>query len=283
MNRPWMPALGNHENESGNGALGLSAYLNRFALPSNGSRHFPNNWYGFTVGSVRFLSVDTNDVVYSTDFDFPIRGYSQAEQRHWLENELAAARTDPGIDWIVVWMHYPVMSTAGGADLGLRQTFAPLFDRYQVDLVLTGHSHDYERMYPVRGTVAGSPTLAPQVVSSAADDYDTTKGAVHLVVGTGGVAIPSAAYGSPPGSSDAAVTVEGGGTEDEPAPYSAVKDHESNFGFLAVDVNPGSVPGGPTTMTLRFFHSQPASLGLGTPFDEVTLRRPRRDRAHRAA
>ena len=283
MNRPWMPALGNHESESGNGAQGVDAYLHRFALPSNGSRHFPNNWYAFTVGSVRFLSVDTNDVVYSTDFDFPIRGYSQAEQRRWLETELAAARTDPGIDWIVVWMHYPVMSTAGGSDLGLRQTFAPLFDRHQVDLVLTGHSHDYERMYPVRGTVAGSPTLAPQVVATDANEYDTTKGAVHLVVGTGGVALPSATYGSPPGSSNAAVTMESGGTENEPAPYSAVKDHESYFGFLAVDVDPGSMAGGLTTMTLRFFHTQPASMGSAEPFDSVTLRRPRRDKAARAA
>ena len=283
MNRPWMPALGNHENEAGNGALGLAAYLNRFALPSNGNRQFPNNWYAFTVGSVRFLSVDTNDVVYSTDFDFPILGYSHAAQHQWLESELAAARTNPGIDWIVVWMHYPVMSTAGGSDLGLRQTFAPLFDRYGVDLVLTGHSHDYERMYPVRGTVSGSPTLAPQVVTTEEDDYDTTKGSVHLVVGTGGVALPSATYGSPPGSSTAAVTVKGGGTEDEPAPYSAVKDHESYFGFLAVDVDPGSAPGGLTTMTLRFFHTQPGGQGAASPYDRVTLRRPRRDGAALAA
>lgn len=285
MNRPWMPALGNHESELGNGPQGLAAYLSRFALPSNGSRDFPNNWYAFTVGSVRFVSVDANDVVYSTDFDFPILGYSNHEQQRWLEAELAASRGDPQIDWIVVWMHYPVMSTAGGSDLGLRQTFQPLFDRYGVDLVLTGHSHDYERMYPVRGVVPGSPTLEPAVVATTeGDGYDTSHGAVHLVVGTGGVALPSAIYGSPPGTHNAAVTVPGGGTENEPAPYSAVQDHENYFGFLMVDVDPGSVAGGQTTMSLSFFHTQPGGVPASAPYDTVTLRRRRSDgRAGRAA
>jgi hypothetical protein len=278
MNRPWMPALGNHENESGNGPQGLAAYLSRFALPSNGSSDFPSNWYAFTAGSVRFVSVDANDVVYSTDFDFPILGYSNHEQQRWLEAELTASRTSPQIDWIVVWMHYPVMSTAGGSDLGLRQTFQPLFDRYGVDLVLTGHSHDYERMYPVRGVVAGSPTLEPQVATTTeGDGYDTSLGAVHLVVGTGGVALPTPVYGDPPGTESADVTVAGGGTEREPAPYSAMQDHQSFFGYLVADVDPGSTPGGTTTMTLRYYHTQPSAHPGVAPYDTVTIRRTRSD------
>ena len=278
MNRPWMPALGNHENEAGNGPQGMAAYLSRFALPGNGSRDFPGSWYAFTVGGVRFVTVDTNDVVYSTDFDFPILGYTGGEQKAWLRAELAAARRDPGIDWIVVWVHYPVMSTAGGSDLGLRQEYQPLFDEYGVDVVLTGHSHDYERMYPVRGVVPGSATLEPRVVSTAPDGYDTSGGGVHLVIGTGGVALPTPTYGGSPGSPTAGVTVKGGGTETEPAPYSAVRDYQSQFGFLVADVDPGDVRSGYTTMTLRFFHTQPVSGLPAAAFDTVHLRRPRRDR-----
>ena len=279
-NRPWMPALGNHESEAGNGPQGLLAYLTRFSLPRNGSTAYQGCWYAFTAGAVRFITIDTNDVVYSTDFDFPILGYTSGEQKTWLEAELAAARRDPGIDWIVVWVHYPVMSTAGGSDLGLRQEYQPLFDRYGVDVVLTGHSHDYERMYPVRGVVSGSPTLQPAVVSTAPDGYDTSMGAVHLVIGTGGVAIPTPTYGGTPGSPSASVTVKGGGTEKEPAPYSAVRDYESQFGFVVADVDPGP-SGGYTTMTLRFFHTQPAGAP-SSPYDTVHLRRPRSDRALKA-
>ena len=277
MNRPWMPALGNHENEKGNGAQGLAAYLSRFALPDNGSRRFQGNWYAFTVGGVRFVTVDTNDVVYSTDFDFPIIGYTNGEQKAWLEAELAAARRDPAVDWIVVWVHYPVLSSAGGADLGLRQQYQPIFDRHGVDLVLTGHSHDYERMYPVRGVVRDSPTLQPAVVSTASDGYDTAKGAVHLVVGTGGVALPTPTYGDSAGGPSAPVTMADGSTEDEPAPYSAVRDYQSQFGYLVVDVEPGDSPGGTTTMTLRFFHTRPSPSSPDQPYDTVHLHRRRGD------
>jgi len=56
-------------------------------------------------------------------------------------------------------MHQTGMSTSdegNGTDMGIRATFGPLFDRYEVDLVLHGHEHDYERSYPVRGFDAAS-------------------------------------------------------------------------------------------------------------------------------
>jgi hypothetical protein len=71
--------------------------------------------------------------------------------------------------------------------------------------------------------------------------------------------------------------VPGGGTENEPAPYSAKRDYQSEYGFLVLDVDPGRTPGGLTTMTLNFFHTQPSpSLALSA-YDTVHLRRPRRD------
>ena len=59
-----------------------------------------------------------------------------------------------GVDWIIVQMHQDATSssaTGNGSDLGIRQAWLPLFDQYQVDLVLCGHDHDYERSFPVRG------------------------------------------------------------------------------------------------------------------------------------
>ncbi len=54
-NRPWMPTLGNHENEPGNGPQGYLSYQTRFALPKNHSKDFEGNWYKFQRGVDRHL------------------------------------------------------------------------------------------------------------------------------------------------------------------------------------------------------------------------------------
>ncbi len=134
-NRPWMPCLGNHEVEFGNGAQGFTSYLTRYTLPDNQMPGFGGRWYSFRIASVLFVSLDADDVVY--------QGYSGGAQTAWLERTLAAARRDDSIDWIIVQMHQCACSssaTGDGSDLGIRQQWRPLFDQYQVDLVLNGHA-----------------------------------------------------------------------------------------------------------------------------------------------
>jgi 3',5'-cyclic AMP phosphodiesterase CpdA len=117
-----------------------------------------------------------------------VRGYSAGAQKVWLERELAAARRDPDIDWLVICMHQVAISTAdmfNGADLGIRQEWLPLFDQYGVDLVVCGHEHHYERSHPLRGRQANA-TLTPIPTATATDVIDTTKGTVHMVIGGGG-------------------------------------------------------------------------------------------------
>ncbi|HZC39674.1 MAG TPA: metallophosphoesterase family protein, partial [Streptosporangiaceae bacterium] len=63
-NRPWMPCAGNHEIEFNNGPQGLASYLTRYQLPDNRVPGFGGRWYSFQVGSVLFVSVDADDVVY---------------------------------------------------------------------------------------------------------------------------------------------------------------------------------------------------------------------------
>ena len=236
VNRPWMPCLGNHEIEFGNGEHGFDAYLTRFALPGNGTS-FPGRWYVFRVGSALFISLDANDVIYQDSGAFltgpeplvpaprtgnpPIkpgtsiyvRGYSGGAQTRWLTTTLAAARRDEGIDWIIVQMHQDAMSSSNGngSDKGIRETWLPLFDRHGVDLVLCGHDHDYERSWPVRGcnhhtgrdAATGQPvdTLQPQPVVTAepaTGRFDTRHGTIHLVLGGGGTASPVDVYGVNP-------------------------------------------------------------------------------------
>jgi 3',5'-cyclic AMP phosphodiesterase CpdA len=98
-NRPWMPTLGNHENEPGNGDQGYLSYQTRFTLPKNGSGDFEGNWYSFQVGSVLFVMLDNNDVCYqvdtgsylSTGDSQILAGYSGGKQLKWLEKTLREA------------------------------------------------------------------------------------------------------------------------------------------------------------------------------------------------
>ena len=223
-NRPWMPCPGNHEVEFDNGPQGFTSYLTRYMLPDNNVPGFGGRWYSFRVGSVLFVSLDADDVVYqdagplvagpavlapapgtghpaiAPGTSFYIRDYSGGAQTAWLEGTLAAGRRDESVDWIIVQMHQCACSssaTGNGSDLGIRQQWLPLFDRYQVDLVLNGHDHGYERSFPVRGADADAGdevatgavvnTLRPHPVTTTDNGvFDTSQGTVHLILGCGG-------------------------------------------------------------------------------------------------
>jgi len=304
-NRPWMPCAGNHENEVGNGPIGYLAYQARFALPGNGeSPGLQGQWYAFTAGSVRVISVNNDDVCiqdgsfnehrrdHIRDYarrglDPYVRGYSGGAQRAWLERELKAARSDDDIDWIVVCMHQVAMSSGlfNGADLGVRQEFLPLFDRYGVDLVVTGHEHHFERSLPVRGVVAGSDLLTPAVAGTDAHVMDTTVGTVHVTIGGGGnpVLTPLESAGEPSG-----YVIHGVGPGNpisgrpprratEEAAWSAYRGTAAPYGFAAFDVDPG-VPGGSTTITVTHYGARQGSPDY-QPLDRFVLRRPRGDGA----
>ena len=279
--RPWMPAAGNHENETGNGPTGYRSFTTRYAVPGNGLGHLEGHFYAFTVGAVRFVVLQNDDVCYQNGGNFYVRGYSAGAQKRWLDRTLAAARRDSDIDWVVVVMHQLVMSSAmtgNGCDRGVREEFAPLFDRHGVDLVLCGHDHDYERTHPVRGVEAGSPTLTPKVAATRTDVVDTTKGAVHMVLGGGG-SYPLNVYGGQ-GPVRVARVITGKGSADneiEQAPWSAVTDPVQAFGFASFDVEPGTTPGGLTRMKVTAYRSPITPGGSPTPYDVFTLQRPRSD------
>jgi Calcineurin-like phosphoesterase/Purple acid Phosphatase, N-terminal domain len=232
--RPWMPCPGNHEVEFYNGPQGFASYLARYTLPDNRMPRFGGRWYAFRIGSVLFVSLDADDVVYQDaaafvagpaaltpvagtghpaikpGTSFYLRGYSGGAQTSWLRRTLAAGRRDEAVDWIIVQMHQCAASssaTGNGSDLGIRQEWLPLFDRYQVDLVLSGHDHDYERSFPVRGADAGAGrevatgavvnTLRPHPVTTTDSGvFDTSQGTVHLILGCGGTDANLDEYGT---------------------------------------------------------------------------------------
>jgi hypothetical protein len=348
-NRPWMPCIGNHEAELDNGPQGYDAYHTRFLLPDNGTR-YPGNFYSFQVGSVLFIALDANDVAFQgagaynvggiattdaagraisatdaqynqyysgtfrseSDGTLTPGGFEPNRQTLWLEETLAAARAGGSVDWIVVQMHQSALSssTDNGCDAGIRRAWVPLFDRYQVDLVVNGHDHDYERSYPVRGftpdlgtsTFAGGTvyqasgpvtlpstkgetvsTFTPNVVTTdTSSPFDTTKGTVYLVLGGGGTNKRDNTYGAKVANVTTFTQVRVGAKPapdaTEPAAWSAATDPADAYGMAYFAVDPGK-PGGSTTITVTYYHAPTQTSG--TPdysvLETFQLTRPRSD------
>jgi hypothetical protein len=184
-------------------------------------------------------------------------------------------------------MHQVAISTAdkfNGADLGIREEWVPLFDRYGVDLVVCGHEHHYERSHPIRGHETNA-TLTPIPAATATDVIDTRQGTVHMVIGGGGTSRPSnGLFFDPPQCR----VVTGVGAPDpktgrhppiyvhEQAPWSAVRNASHAYGFAAFAVDPGSKPGDITTIKVTYYDVV-GTDGQLAPFETFTLRRPRRD------
>lgn len=122
-----VPVLGNHDYRSGQ-QMEILARLGRSA-----------SWYAQRVGDVRILVLDTERV-------------EDPAQTRWLQASLA--QQQPAGVWTVVAMHRPAYSAGKhGSSLDVRAAWSPLFQRYDVPLVLAGHDHDYQRSTPQQGVV----------------------------------------------------------------------------------------------------------------------------------
>jgi len=88
-------------------------------------------------GSVKFFALETT--------------YLQPEQVVWLEKELQSSRED----WKIPYFHHPPYSSGErhGSLTPIRTTLEPLFLKYNVSVVFTGHDHFYERTKPQQGIV----------------------------------------------------------------------------------------------------------------------------------
>jgi len=124
----FLPAIGNHESP-------YWPYDTLFALPDS------EDYYSVNYANIHCIILNTQIDLYGA-------------QRDWLINDLAVASSDTTIDWIIVNFHRPPYSSGGhGSQTDVRDAWCPLFEQYGVDLVFTGHDHDYERTMPINGVV----------------------------------------------------------------------------------------------------------------------------------
>lgn len=132
---PLLVAIGNHEG-------GSPLYFEQLVLPAHGtatSEHRPEAFYSVDYGMVHFVSLSTEPV-----------GEPNGEQTRWLKSDLAKARANASVPWIIVMGHRPPYSCGRHGDhLPAQSAWASLFETYAVDLTLWGHDHNYQRTKPL--------------------------------------------------------------------------------------------------------------------------------------
>lgn len=179
---PWMVTTGNHDMEAWYSPNGYGGQSARWTLPGNGfdARNAPGA-YSFTYGNVGIVALDANDVSYEIPAN---KGYSDGRQTAWLDRRLGELRKS--VDFVVVFFHHCTYSTSSHAsDGGVRDAWLPLFTKHQVDLVINGHNHVYERTDAIKGGKVG------RRVPVGASTDPTRDGTVYVTAGGAGKSLYS--------------------------------------------------------------------------------------------
>jgi predicted phosphodiesterase len=98
------------------------------------------------VGNVYLICMNSQD----PDWDLKYK-----DQYNWLKSKLEESSRlrdkEKKIDWIFVLIHKPLYTLKGGhrPERKARDIYHPLFDQYQIDFVLHGHSHNMQRTLKV--------------------------------------------------------------------------------------------------------------------------------------
>ncbi|MER7978179.1 metallophosphoesterase family protein [Streptomyces sp. NPDC095817] len=174
---PWMVTTGNHDMEAWYSPNGYGGQSARWSLPENGfdAKRAPGV-YSFVYGNVGIVALDANDVSYEIPAN---KGYSDGRQTAWLDRRLGELRGQ--VDFVVVFFHHCAYSTSTHAsDGGVRDAWVPLFAKHQVDLVINGHNHVYERTDAIKGGTVG------RRVPVGASTDPTRDGIVYVTAGGAG-------------------------------------------------------------------------------------------------
>ncbi|RJE91412.1 metallophosphoesterase family protein [Paenibacillus sp. 1011MAR3C5] len=123
---PLMPVTGNHDEVDGD----AEPFVSLFHVPDNGATDsLDGTTYYFDYDDARFIMLNTESNING--------------QTEWLEDVLEKNTRK----WIIVSLHRGPYGGNLNKNIG---EWVELFDRYEVDLVLQGHNHEYARSYPLR-------------------------------------------------------------------------------------------------------------------------------------
>ena len=155
-NVPLATTLGNHEMYTLDWKMREPyAYLNYFAVPPNGNEIFNRRYYSYDFGDVHYVVLDT--MLYESNHEDNHDTHHPDlydVQVQWLRQDLTANTKK----WTVVLMHrdpfqYAFDRSGANRAVGFDDEgvlFMPIFDEFNVDLVLSAHLHSYRNRGHVR-------------------------------------------------------------------------------------------------------------------------------------
>lgn len=192
-NKFLWPTIGNHETSQSTTATDFP-YLHIFSLPTageaGGAPSGTEKYYSFDYGNIHFVCLDsmTSGLTGTTPM------------ARWLEEDLTATAAE----WIIVFFHHPPYTKGShNSDteqdlVQIRQNIVPILEAHGVDLVLSGHSHVWERSYLLDGHYGLSDTLTESMKIDGGDGRedgdgayqknDEGRGVVYTVSGSAGQA-----------------------------------------------------------------------------------------------
>jgi hypothetical protein len=190
------PTLGNHDGHTANSSKQSGPYYDIFTLPrsaeAGGVASGTEAYYSFDVSNAHFICLES----YETD-----RSPGGA-MLTWLREDLASTSQT----WVIAFWHHPPYSK-GSHDsdvdtemIEMRQNALPILEEAGADLVLSGHSHSYERSYLIDGHYGSSLTFSDSykvdggdgregsggVYRKSSDGPAPHEGAVYVVAGCSG-------------------------------------------------------------------------------------------------
>jgi hypothetical protein len=188
---PLFPSPGNHDYaqagyKSTSSLTTNFPYFSIFSVPQNGeSGGVASNtpkYYSYNYGNIHFISLDSYGALNNPG----------SPMYTWLNNDLAANTQR----WTIAYFHHPPYtkgshnSDTAVESKDIRTNIIPLLESYHVDVVLSGHSHDNERSYLIKGHYGIASTFTPAMkVSTATNNFIKTPpydGTVYVVCGTAG-------------------------------------------------------------------------------------------------
>ena len=193
---PLFPAPGNHDYNDGDRYNEKTAqdthdvaYYQNFSMPVDGeaggvASHTPA-YYSYDLGNIHFLSLDSygreeNQRLYDT----------VGPQVQWIKKDLEANKNK---GWIIAYWHHPPYTMGShNSDreielVHIRENFIQVLEHYGVDLILCGHSHDYERSKLIKGHYGMEASFNPaNLVSASSGMYDGTPNSCPFVKDSAG-------------------------------------------------------------------------------------------------
>lgn len=187
---PVWPCTGNHDIDD---AFGRIFPVNGRGL-SGGVKSGDPHYYAADIGQLHLVVMDPwrNWLVETPEPDHK----PWLRQVAWLEKDLAATRQE----WIVVAQHFPPYCggdyDSDGEPLAqIRRTLVPIFDRFGVDLSVSGHDHTFQRTYLLHNHLGIGETFDPKIHGKSPSDGRAAPivkprgpdgGTVYVVAGMGG-------------------------------------------------------------------------------------------------